>query len=265
MIHSPLKYHGGKYYMARKIVSLMPKNYIHYAEPYFGSGAVLFAKECEGYSEAINDIDSELITFWTIVRDDVQSLQRYLSLTPFAEKTFEWAMEKSDLDNDIVVAAKVFCKYRMSRQALATNFVTPVKTRTRRGMQDHVSAYLSAIDGLTEATLRLQSVLLEATDALDFIHRHDGEHTLFYLDPPYMPDTRVAGDYKYDMDEEDHEELLRELEKIEGRFILSGYDNEMYQIFAKTNGWKMYDFELAKASGNGSVKQKHHECVWANF
>ena len=36
----PLKWHGGKYYLAAKIVRLMPPH-IHYVEPFFGGGAVL--------------------------------------------------------------------------------------------------------------------------------------------------------------------------------------------------------------------------------
>jgi hypothetical protein len=39
----PLKWHGGKHYLAAKIVDLMP-SHIHYVEPYFGGGAVLLAK-----------------------------------------------------------------------------------------------------------------------------------------------------------------------------------------------------------------------------
>ena len=42
----PLKWHGGKYYLASKIVRLMPAH-LHYVEPFFGGGAVLFARDPE--------------------------------------------------------------------------------------------------------------------------------------------------------------------------------------------------------------------------
>jgi DNA adenine methylase len=40
----PLKWHGGKHYLASRIVGLMPPH-LHYVEPYFGGGAVLMAHD----------------------------------------------------------------------------------------------------------------------------------------------------------------------------------------------------------------------------
>ena len=74
----PLKWHGGKYYLASKIVGLMP-SHLHYVEPFFGGGAVLFAREPEddglwlfpnkGVSEVVNDINGSLINFWRVLQD----------------------------------------------------------------------------------------------------------------------------------------------------------------------------------------------------
>lgn len=36
-ITQPLKWHGGKHYLAKRIIKLMPLH-IHYVEPYFGDG-----------------------------------------------------------------------------------------------------------------------------------------------------------------------------------------------------------------------------------
>ena len=44
----PLKWHGGKNYLARIIVEMMP-SHIHYVEPFAGGLAVLLAKNPEGY------------------------------------------------------------------------------------------------------------------------------------------------------------------------------------------------------------------------
>ena len=40
----PLKWHGGKHYLASLIVGLMPQH-LHYVEPFFGGGAVLLARD----------------------------------------------------------------------------------------------------------------------------------------------------------------------------------------------------------------------------
>ena len=36
----PLKWHGGKYYLAKRIIEEFP-THVHYVEPYFGGGSVL--------------------------------------------------------------------------------------------------------------------------------------------------------------------------------------------------------------------------------
>ena len=40
----PLKYHGGKRYLAKRIIALMPEH-ITYVEPFFGGGSVLLHKD----------------------------------------------------------------------------------------------------------------------------------------------------------------------------------------------------------------------------
>ncbi len=58
-ISPPLKWHGGKWYLARRIVAKMPPH-IHYVEPFAGGLSVLLAKDPEGVSEVVNDINGDL-------------------------------------------------------------------------------------------------------------------------------------------------------------------------------------------------------------
>ena len=73
----PLKWHGGKSYLAKKIIALMPPRcvnpnapsgddpgWLHYVEPYFGGGAVMLANDPEGISEVANDRYGRLMNFW---------------------------------------------------------------------------------------------------------------------------------------------------------------------------------------------------------
>ena len=63
----PLKTHGGKRYLAKRIVSLMP-THTHYVEPYAGGLAVLFGKSPEGISEVVNDLDGRFTNFWRFLK-----------------------------------------------------------------------------------------------------------------------------------------------------------------------------------------------------
>ena len=68
MITKPHKWHGGKHYLAKRIIELMPRH-THYVEPYFGGGAVLFRKPFDDYSEVVNDMDGDLVNFWRVLQD----------------------------------------------------------------------------------------------------------------------------------------------------------------------------------------------------
>ena len=65
----PLKTHGGKHYLAQKIMALMPPH-THFVEPFAGGLAVLLAKECEGISEVVNDLDGNFTNFWQVLQDE---------------------------------------------------------------------------------------------------------------------------------------------------------------------------------------------------
>ena len=94
----PLKWFGGKHYLASRIVSLMPKH-LHYVEPYFGGGAVLLSKPLEGTSEVVNDKHQELTNFWRVLQHDslFAQFQRIVECIPFSEIEWEDAGTKRGL------------------------------------------------------------------------------------------------------------------------------------------------------------------------
>jgi hypothetical protein len=93
-MNGPLKYHGGKHYLAPQIVALMPPH-LHYVEPYFGGGAVLFAKPHDGTSEVINDSNGDLTNFWRVLQDKkaFAEFQRRVEATPFSQREWQQAKE----------------------------------------------------------------------------------------------------------------------------------------------------------------------------
>src|ERR1700691_4532478 len=97
-MNTPLKSLGGKHYLAQQIVALMPQH-LHYVEPYFGGGAVLFAKPHEGISEVANDLNGDLMNFWRILQDKkgFAEFKRRMEAVPFSE--VEWQDARDHLDN----------------------------------------------------------------------------------------------------------------------------------------------------------------------
>src|SRR5262245_43932807 len=74
-VPAPLKWHGGKWYLAPKIVELMP-SHVHYVEPFAGGLSVLLAKDPDGISEVVNDIDGQLSNFWRVLQGE-EAFERF--------------------------------------------------------------------------------------------------------------------------------------------------------------------------------------------
>ena len=269
MIKPPIKRHGGKHYLAKKIIELFP-DHTHYVEPYFGGGSVLLQKPdkwVEGHSEVINDLDGDLTTFWRVLQDErlFAEFKRSVEATPMSEVEFNsayWVGGETDVER----AVAFFILARQSRQGLCKDFATMSRTRTRRAMNEQASAWLTAIEGLDAVHARLKRVVIFNTDATKLIRQQDGEKSFFYLDPPYVHSSRTATNaYACEMSDAQHHELLDTLAELKGKFLLSGYPSPMYDAFAFDRDWNHVDIQIDNKASSAKVKEKKTERLWFNY
>ena len=271
----PLKWHGGKYYLAAKIVGLMP-SHLHYVEPFFGGGAVLFARDPEdndlwlfpnqGVSEVVNDINGSLINFWRVLQDPktFESFRRRLEAMPMARQEWEDAHNHVYGTDSIADAVAFFVDCRQSRSGMMNTFTSVTRNRLRRRMNGNTSEWLSAIEGLPGVHRRLSRVLIEKMNALDLIAREDTPEALFYCDPPYLHETRTAPNaYLHEMTVAEHRELLAALLECKGKVMLSGYPSTLYDSALKN--WTRHTFELPNNAAGGETKRRMTEVLWCNF
>lgn len=269
-VSPPLKWYGGKHYLAHHIIALMPPH-VHYVESFAGGLSVLLAKNPEGVSEVANDAHGDLVNFYRVLRDPAAfaEFHRTVSLVPFSRQ--EWQESRAFLKGEEggpvarAVAFFVFC--RQSFAGRMDGFAPSPKKRTRRGMNEQASAWLGVIDGLPAVHERLKRVYVECGRATDVIARHDGPDTLHYCDPPYLHETRTGGPvYAHEMTEEQHADLCTVLRKCAGKVVLSGYPSDLYRVQLEEEGWHRTDFDIANhAAGAGKAKRRMTECVWTNF
>jgi DNA adenine methylase len=162
-------------------------------------------------------------------------------------------------------AVNFFICCRQSRAGMRGDFTPITRTRLRRGMNGNASEWLGAVEGLEDVHNRLKRVVVESTDGVELISREDTEHTLFYLDPPYLPGAvATAGLYgTWTMTVEDHERMLSYLLHIRGRAILSGYRSPLYDEHLK--GWRRVDIGIANHLAGGRSKRRMVESLWMNY
>src|SRR5262249_51770084 len=111
----------------------------------------------------------------------------------------------------------------------------------------------SAVDGLADVHARLRGVVVENVPAVDLIQREDAAGTLYYIDPPYLPETRTATSaYAFEMSRADHQKLLGVLKAVKGKVMLSGYPSELYE--SALAGWNRYEFDLPNNAAGGGRK-----------
>jgi len=246
----------------------------HYVEPYAGGLSVLFAKPFEGVSEVINDINGDLMNFWRILQDrkTFSQFKRRVEAVPVSET--EWQDAHSHLQEPaqsqarsqrLERAVRFFIRCRQSMAGRCKDFTPLTRTRTRRGMNEQASAWLKAIDGLPQVHARLQRVVILNSPALDVIRSQDGPDTLFYLDPPYMPEARSPGSVfgEFDMTEAQHEELLNVLDRRAGKVMISGYACPLYD--SRLAKWHRHEFDLPNNAAGGLAKPRMTETIWCNF
>ena len=215
--------------------------------------------------ETYNDMDSELVNFFEVLRTQTPDLLHEITLTPFSREELEKACSYQEGLSKLERARRFYIRARQTRTGLAQTssagrWAHCVLT-SRSGMAGAVSRWLGSIEGLPEIALRLQRVQIENAPAVDVIMRYDTPQTVFYLDPPYVHQAR--GDvsaYRFEMSDSEHEELAEVLQKIQGRAVLSGYRTPLYDSLYST--WTCIDAEERTAH---SVRQMRQESLWLNF
>lgn len=251
-----LNYPGAKWGMADFICSILPPHH-SYLEPFFGSGAVLFRKPAS-HIETVNDINGDVVNFFSVVRDCPEELAYKVQFTPYSREMYEYSWEYKG-DNPVERAYTFLIRNKMS-YGYKTSMRTGFKIDRQGRERSYSVRYWNALpeDILTCAS-RLKQVQIERTDALEIITKFNFKNVCIYADPPYLPSARYDTNlYECEMSEQDHVSLLEALLQHKGSVILSGYPSDLYAEMLK--GWNM----ISQKSYNQNADRRT-ECIWCNF
>jgi len=257
-------WYGGKYSHLDFILPNLPNGEKHFCDVFGGSAAVLINRKPSPL-ETYNDLDSELVNFFSILRSDFDELVRQIGLTPFSREELVKACAAQPNLSEMERARRFYVRARQTRTGLAQTSSegrwAHCRLTSRAGMAGAVSRWLGAVDGLPEIAQRLLRVQIENVPAVEIISRYDTDETLFYLDPPYVHESR--GDknaYGNEMTNWDHIQLGEILRNIKGRAVISGYRTKLYDEIFKS--WNRIDAPEKICNSSKGFRQ---ECLWVNF
>lgn len=249
-----LRYPGSKWSIADWIIQHFPPHQV-YLEPFFGSGAVFFRKKPAGI-ETINDIDSNVVNLFRVIRDRPEELARLIEFTPWSREEYQQSYEQTGDPLEDARRFLVRCWQSYGTDLYRRPGWNNSKRASLRVSRNNEFLKLPQI--ILEITKRLKYAQIENMDAVKLIKEYNYPEVLIYADPPYMMQTRTAGRrYKHEMTIEKHRELLETLKNHKGPVIISGYPNELYDRVLK--GWSIDTIETTTVSN-----KKRKECIWIN-
>jgi DNA adenine methylase len=255
-----LTYYGGKQKMTKKILSLLPKHNA-YIEPFFGGGAIFWAKEPSNV-ECINDTNGKLINLYQIIKLRFNELKPLIDATLWSRQQYNEAKiiyNNNFLDYDAIKMA--WAVFVMSNESyggkINGGWGFCRKENKTKTLQNKIERFT---DIYCE---RLKNTQIECNDAIKIITNFDYEDAFFYCDPPYIGADQ--GHYK-GYTEDDFKNLLNTLSGIKGKFLLSSYSNNILDYYIKKNNW--YSIRIEKfldLSSNLKERKKKIEVLTANY
>jgi len=257
---TPISYYGGKQMMTKEIVPMIPEHVI-YVEPFFGGGAIFFAKP-KSLVEVINDINREVFNFYLQIQKNFDQLQFLIEATPHSRTAHAKAAliyDHPDFFTDTERAWAFWVQINMS-------FGCQIHGGFGYDLRGGVALKLKNKKALFSHPLRerMALVTIENHDALKVITSRDSPETFFYCDSPY-PDTDLGHYGGYTM--ADFINLLETLSRVKGKFLISSYPYPVLDQYIEKFGWKTRQVErpLSAAKSKGGTRKKKVEVLTWNY
>ena len=257
-MRSPVPYFGSKGLLAETIAAALDSvPHRHYVEACGGGLSVLLAKR-RAPAETVNDLDQRLVTFYRVLRDRPEDLERVCSLTPHSTAERQLALDfPPDLD-ELEVARRVWVALTQGRSGTLRN------TGWRRDIAPDGHPYpvrLQRFAGrLAPAAARLAAVSLEARPAVEIVASYGRSRgNLIYVDPPYEIALRNRN-YSREMTRADHAALAEACLAADAAVVVSGYPGGVWD--STLAGW--YRYTLAATTTQGTGDPTRTEILWSN-
>jgi DNA adenine methylase len=245
---TPITYYGGKQALIKYLLPLIPSHKI-YCEPFFGGGAMFFAKP-KSEVEIINDLNGEVVNFFKVVKTKFSELQKEVQGSLHSRELFKRAKAIYDFPDMFSDVKRAWAFWVLTNQGFAGIIGS-------WGFGKQNSKERSLVNKRNDFTKdyaeRFESVQIEHNDALKVIDRCNDKTAFIYCDPPYINSDQ--GHYA-GYSEQEYKLLLDKLSKVKGKFLLSSYPNTILSAYIKKHKWKVKQIKKSVAVTKHTDKQK---------
>jgi len=259
-LKTPISYYGGKQNMLRHILPLIPEHKV-YIEPFFGGGAVFFAKS-PSLVEIINDTDAMVVNFYKVCQTDLKALKNKIEATLFSRATYSVALTIYRMPHLFDDLQRAWAFYVATNMGFACRIGSWGFDKYGKRLKTFMNKKIQFDDRIYK---RLANTQVEHNDALHIIDLYDSPDAIFYIDPPYI--RTEQGQYKgYSRD--DYLALLKKLTQIKGKFLLSSYPSDELDLYIKEFAWNSLSFDksLSAIKGiEGKKRRRKTEVLTANY
>ena len=255
---TPISYYGGKQTMLKHILPLIPTHKL-YTESFCGGAAVLFAKPPVA-AEIINDLNMDLTSFYWMAKINYQELKIEIDKTLHSRDMHAHAAHILNYPQFFCQAQRAWAVWALCKMSFASMLDGTFGYDFSGGMSKKLA---NAKDEFTEhLCARLENVTIENRDALEVIACYDGSNTFHFVDPPYV--NSDCGHYEGCFNEQNMEDLLKLLETVKGKFMLTMFPLPMIEDYANRNGWVIHRIERT-ISASKTNRRKQEEWMICNY
>jgi len=243
---------GGKRRLAKHIIPNLPEHTC-YVEPFAGGAAIFFMKP-QSKVEVINDVNNELINLYRVVQHHLEEFVKQFKWSLVSRKVYEWAnLTSPETLTDIQRAARFYYLQKMAfgGKIIGQTFGTSTTKQPSLNL-------LRIEEELSAAHLRLSRATIENLDWVKCIQKYDREHTLFYIDPPYLDTTGYGVEFGI----EQYMIMAELMNSVKGKVVLSINDHpKIREIF---QGFRVTELPIKYTVGGGAGT-KAQELVFYNW
>lgn len=245
MQKTPISYYGGKQNMLKHILPNIKEHRI-YTEAFFGGGAVFFAKEA-AESEIINDLNNQVTNFYHICKTDFEKLKEKVEATVFARSTYTVAMAIYKMPHLFNKVQQAWAFFVATNMGFGCRVGSWGMDKYGKRVKAFVNKKLRFDESLPK---RLATTQIESGDAVKVIKQYDTPDAFHYIDPPYI-ETNMGHYNGYSISE--YKELLNTLKEVKGKFLLSGFPNDILDAYIAENGWDIKYYDKPKTASKATL------------